>query len=141
MDNQLEKFSPLLNNLTGLTKVVAKRILNGDFVEALDKIMSSSGTEDKVNASKDLIRIAVRKVTDAIKRKIAVIITVITGVLGIIITLVTLAAGGNVIIPLAIFAVIIVLTWIITGNVFNGIANKITDKLFASVKTMVFKDS
>jgi uncharacterized membrane protein YjfL (UPF0719 family) len=89
---------------------------------------------DANDAVKDLIKIAARKVTNAMRRKIAVIFTIITGILGIIITLETLAANGNVIIPIVIFAVIIVIIWVVTGKIFNAIAQKVSEKILSSVK-------
>jgi Flp pilus assembly protein TadB len=132
---QLETFDALFNKQTGLTKTITKKIINNDFVEALNKILISTGVGDINDAVKKLIEKAVREVTNSVRRKIATIFTIIFGILGIIITLVTLAAGGNVIIPLVIFAIIIVVIWLVTGNIFKRIANKITDKIFTSVKT------
>jgi membrane glycosyltransferase len=136
MDIQLENFNPLFDSLTGLTKIIAKRILGRDFVEAINKIQINDGAVDANDAVKDMIKIAARKVTNAIRRKIAVIFTIITGIIGIIITLVTLAANGNVIIPIVIFAVIIVIIWVVTGKIFNAIAQKVSDKILSSIKTL-----
>jgi Flp pilus assembly protein TadB len=141
MNIQLETFDALLNKQTGLVKTVTKKIINSDFVEALNKILINTGVGDINDAVKKLIDKAVREVTNSVRRKIATIFTIIFCILGTIITLVTLAAGGNVIIPLVIFAIIIVIIWLVTGNIFKRIANKITDKIFTTVKQSIPMDN
>jgi Flp pilus assembly protein TadB len=137
MNIQLETFNTLLNSQTGLTKTVAKKILNRDFVEALNKIMNSSGAEDKNDGIKKLIEIAVRKVTDGIRRKIAVTFTIILSLFAVIAAVITLVLNGNIIIPLVIFAVIIALIWIVTGNIFKHFAQKMSAAIFKAVESKI----
>jgi hypothetical protein len=137
MSIQLETFNTLLNSKNWLTKTAAKKILNRDFVEALNKIMNSSGAEDKNDGLKKLIDIAVRKVTDGIRRKIAVTFTIILSLFAVIATIVTLVLNGNIIIPLVIFAVIIAIIWIVTGNIFKHFAQKMSATIFKTVESKI----
>jgi hypothetical protein len=139
MNIQLETFNSLLSSLKGPTKMVAKRILNRDFVEALNKIPDDPGKEDINNALKSLLETAARKVTNAVARRIAVVCTVIVGIIAIISIIVTSATGGNVIIPIVIFAVIIVIIWIITGKTSKNVAHKVSDKMFKVIESKIVK--
>jgi hypothetical protein len=137
MSIQLETFNTLLDSQTGLTKTVAKKILNRDFVDALNKIMNSGGAEDKNDGLKKLIDIAALKTTDSIRRKIAVTFTIILSLLAVIVTIVTLVLKGNIIIPLVIFAVIIAIIWIVTGNIFKLFAQKMSVTIFKAVESKI----
>ena len=137
MNVQLETLNTMLNSQTGLTKTVVKKILNRDFVEALNKIMNSDSAENKNDGIKKLIDIAVQKVTGGIRRKIAVIFTVIFGIIGVIASIVTSVLGGNIIIPLVIFAVIIAIIWIVTGSIFKTFAHKISGIIFKAVESKI----
>jgi hypothetical protein len=126
MNVQLGTLTPIVSTLRGPAKIVAKRILGPDMVDAINAIPVNDGTVDTNKAVLSLIALAVRKVTGGMRRNVAVTFTVIFGIIAIIISLITFFAGGNAVIPATIFAVIIAIIWIITGLIFGSIARKVT---------------
>ena len=81
-----------------------------------------------------LVSGAVENVVSEIGRTILAALTIVAGIFSVATIIVTLIAGGNVLIPLIISAVIIVVIWVIISVVFRLIASIITRAILEFVK-------
>jgi hypothetical protein len=135
MTIQIESFTPLFGRLRGPTKWVAKRILNPDLVDALNAIPNKDGVVDSNEALKNLIALATRKVTNGIAAKIALIFTIVLGVIGVITTTVTFFTGTHIIITIVIFAIILMCVWIVSYKISKLTARKISGIIFKAIES------
>jgi ABC-type multidrug transport system fused ATPase/permease subunit len=131
---QPETFNEMFGNLTGLTKKIAIKIFNTELADNVKKNLNNYGVKNSSDALKKLIEMAVQKSVKGIRTKIAVILTIIIGIIALIAIIVTLAASGNIIIPIVIFAILILITWLITEKIFKQIAYKISGKIFKTIE-------
>ncbi|MDR0516985.1 MAG: hypothetical protein LBH25_08075 [Fibromonadaceae bacterium] len=132
-----ETFNELLGGLTGFAKPVAKKILNSDFAEEVKKILNNCSIENASDALKKLVDIAVQKAANGIRFKIAMILTVIAGIFAVLTTIATLAASGNIAIPIAVSVVLIAMIWLITGIVSKLISRRISGIIFKVVASKI----
>jgi hypothetical protein len=135
MTIQLESFTPLFGKLRGPTKWVAKRILNPDLVDALNAIPNRDGVVDSTEAFKNLIALAAGKVTNGIGARIALIFTIVIGVIGVITTTVTFFTDTHVIITIVIFATILMGVWIVSYKISKFAARKISNTIFKVIES------
>jgi hypothetical protein len=135
MTIQLESFTPLFGKLRGPTKWIAKKILNPDLVDALNASPNRDGVVNSNDALKNLIALAARKVTDGIGAKIALIFTIVLGVIGVITTTVTFFTGTHIIITIVIFVIILILPWIVSYKISKLTARKISGILFKAIES------
>jgi Flp pilus assembly protein TadB len=133
-ENVEQTLNELTGNLTGLTKLVATKVLNSGFTEQVKKVLDNSSVENASNALKKLIETAVQKVANGIRLKVAMILTVIVGIFAVFAIIAMLAAGGNIIIPIVVFAVIIAIIWFVTGTISKLIARRISGIIFNAIE-------
>jgi len=122
----LSKLNEAIGGLKGLPGKVIRKILNNDFLVKVIKI-----------ADKHLLRKYINSTTQnavfQITGKIGLILSIIILVIMLIPFFITLAAGGKILIPVIVFAVITALFWliicIITGKITNGISGLIYGKI------------
>ena len=126
---QLESFNEIIGSLKGLTKRVAVKIINDDFLEAVKKILNSYGVKDASDAIKKLLDISTQKATNVIQRKFLKVLTLIIGFFTVVASILTLAFRGNVIIPVVVSALIIVIIWIVTNQISKLIARRVSDRI------------
>jgi hypothetical protein len=134
---KIETFDKMLDSLSGFSKTVAKKILNNDFINKVDKDMNGLGDEAMRHALKKLINSAVKESVNSIIRKIAVILTVIISFLSIITTIVTHIIGGNITIPIVFLLSLVALNWVITSIISKSLAGKISGLIFNAVEEKI----
>jgi len=123
-------------SLKGTTYKVANKIMS-DYSEALSKI-----TIDNMKTGlEELVRLSVQKIATAICTKVAMGLSVFVGVIGII----TLIAGGNIVIPLVISAIFIGLIWLMAkiGSIIiaRNMAKATTHLIFKAIEDVVARYS
>ena len=121
-----DKLNEAMGSLKGLSGKVIRKILNNDFLVKIIKIADKHLLKKNINS---ITQNAVFQITG----KIGLILSIIILVIMLFPFFITLAAGGKIIIPVIVFAVIIALTWliisIITGKITNGISGLIYGKI------------
>lgn len=138
--NQLE-LDDLPGNLTGLSKIVAKKVLNNSFSEEVKNSIISFGVENASKTVKKLIKSAAGNAVSGILKNFAMALTVITCIISVIVIIVTLISGGNIVIPITILAVLVVLIWICTILITNKIAHKVSEIIFKAIEGNRFIES
>lgn len=123
-----------INNLSGLTKIATKKILNSGFADEMRKTLNNFGAENANNAVKTLIKTSANKTINGITRKFTIVLVTIISIIAVIAIIITLIAGGNIVVPIAILAALIVIIWIVTKLVTNGIAQKVSDVIFKAIE-------
>jgi len=138
MDEDTKKaFNELTVNLTGLTKLLAIKILNSDFIEKVKRILNNYGVENANDALKTLAETAVQKAANGIRWKIAIISTIIVGIFTMLAIIVLLAAGGNIVIPIVIALILIAIIWFATGAITKLIARKVASIILKEIKSKI----
>jgi hypothetical protein len=82
------------------------------------------GIENANNALEKLVDSAVQKTANGIRLKISIIITVIASIFAVLAIIATHAIGGNIMIPIAIFAILIANK--VSGIIFKEVEEKIS---------------
>ena len=118
-----------IDKLRGPSKWIARRLLKGSFISDVDKALTSQGS-DRENAIKRLMYMAIQKVTNQIRRRVATVPTVIV----LIVVLLALIIGNNIVAPLVVAVILITITWLVTIKVFNGIARKTSDAIYKAIE-------
>jgi len=122
----LNKVNEAIGGLKGLPGKVVRKILNNDFLVKVIKIADKHLLKKYINS-------AAQNAVFQITGKIGLILSIILLVIMLIPFIITLAAGGKIIIPVIVFAVIAALIWlvicIITGKITNGISGLIYSKI------------
>jgi hypothetical protein len=132
-----ETFNELIGNLSGFAKPVAKRILNSSFAEEVKKTLNKHGVENANDALKGLVDAAVQKAANGIRFKIAMILTVIASIFAILTIIATLAASGNITIPITISVVLIAMIWFATGVISKLIARKVSGIILKAIESKI----
>ncbi|MDR2584094.1 MAG: hypothetical protein LBC75_11485 [Fibromonadaceae bacterium] len=132
-----ETFNELMVNLTGLTKLLAIKILNNDFAEEVKRILNNYGVENANDALKKLVETAVQKVANGIRWKIAIISNIIVGIFAILAIIVLLAASGNIVIPIVIAIILIAIIWFATGAVTKLIVRRVASIILKEIKSKI----
>ncbi|MCL2624123.1 MAG: hypothetical protein FWD31_10710 [Planctomycetaceae bacterium] len=130
----LEALEQSLGNLTGLNKWVAKKILKGGFIEKIKKTLNSDNANEISNVIKKLVDTAAQQAAIAVAAKISFVLTIIAGLFALLAVIVTLVLGGNIIIPIAAFAVLIVMIWFVTGSISRTIARRVSGVVFKTIE-------
>jgi uncharacterized membrane protein len=123
---QLGAFSELIGNLTGPTKLIANKILNSSFAEDVKKILNNCGIENASDALKKLIDVAVQQSADKIRLNIAIVSIIILSIVDILAIIGVHYIDGNIMIPIAVFAVLAVIIWSVTGKISKMISKNVT---------------
>ena len=131
------QFNELIDGLGGFSKAAAEKILNNNFAEEVKKSLNSYGVENASDFVKKLVETASRKTVNRITQKVAIILTVIISIIFVIGIIVTLAAGGNIVIPIMALVILIAIVWVVTGLISNGIARKVSDILFKAIEERI----
>jgi|GEM_PF-2539506 len=118
-----------IGTLTGISKIVARKVLKSSSIE------DASNTEIASNAFKELIIIATQKAANGIKNKIALILTIVTGIISAIAIIITLIAGGKYIIPIIVLVILVLLIWIISGIISKRVANNISGLILNAIES------
>jgi len=127
-ENQIliDKVSEAAGGLKGLPGKVVRKILNNDFLVKVIKIADNHLLKKHINS---VTQNAVFQITG----KVGLILSIIILVIMLIPFFITLAAGGKIIIPVIVFAVIAALIWliicIVTGKITNGVSSLIYSKI------------
>ena len=121
-----DKLNEVIGSLKGLSGKVIRKILNNDFLVKIIKIADKHLLKKNINS---ITQNAVFQITG----KIGLILSIIILVIMLIPFFITLAAGGKIIIPVIVFAVIAALIWliicIVTGKITNGVSSLIYSKI------------
>lgn len=128
----LGSFEQAIGSLTGPSKLVARKILKGNFVEEMNRILSSSGT-DRASAVKRLVDMATQKAASKIRRQIAVPPTIIA----VFFALLALAISGNIVVPIVVAAILIAIIWLVTGQITKAIAHKASATIFKVIERSI----
>jgi Pyruvate/2-oxoacid:ferredoxin oxidoreductase gamma subunit len=134
---QQETSKEMFGNLTGLTKKVAIKIYNSDLADNVKKNLNNRGIKDSSDALRKVVEIGAEKSVKGIGRKFTIVLSIIIAVIAAAAVIVTLVTKGNIIIPIIIFAVLILITWLITGKIFKMIARKISGKIYKAIEGRV----
>lgn len=139
--NQLQSgfLKEQLENLSGMTKMVAKKILNNDFINEAKKSINSNDVEYTRKTIKILLYTTTQKVMNKIGQKIAVILTIISGIPFIIAILIILAAGGNIIIPIVSLITLIILIWVVAYQICKQISRKSSEIIFKAIEEKIIQ--
>jgi len=136
---QLETLGKFTDNLTGFSKIIAKKILNSDFLEKAKNSLAGSD----ITAAKTTLKLVVDKATqnaaNAVRLKIMVILTVIVGILAILAAIVVKAAGGSVAIPIVVAVILVLIIRFISIMITKSIANKVSGIIFKSIEGEITK--
>jgi len=131
---QLETLEQLFGNLTGLNKWVAQKILHSGFIEEIKKTLNRTERNEINNALKKLVEMAIQQTTNALGRKVAFILTIIAGVFTFLVVIVTLVAGGNVVIPIMVSIILIAIIWFVMGKMSKLIATRVSGMVFEAIE-------
>jgi len=137
MDEDKKAFNELTVNLTGLTKLLAIKILNSDFAEEVKRILNSYGVEKANDALKKLVEATVQKAANGIRWKITIISTIIVGIFAMLAIIVLLAAGGNIAIPIVIAIILIAIIWFATGAITKLIAHRVASIILKEIESKI----
>ena len=128
---QLEQ---MFDNLTGLNKWVAQKILNSGFVEEMKKTLNRSDRNEISNALKKLTDMAVQQAAKSLGWKVAFILTVLTGAFTLLAIIVMLAIGGSIIIPIVASVILVAIIWFVIGQMSKLIASRISGMIFKAIE-------
>jgi len=136
MPETINKFT---DNLTGFSKVIAKKIMNGDFAEKVKRISMDYGSAKSKNALNMLVRNTVLAAANAIRLKIMVILIVIVIILAILASVITVTFNGSVAIPIIVAVFLVLIMWTISIIVIKSIANKVSGMIVKSIEGEITK--
>ena len=131
---QLETLEQLFGNFTGPSKWVARKILKRGFVERIRTTLNNTDRNDINNVLMRLVDTAVQQATNVIRWKVALILTIITGVFSLLAVIVTLVIGGSIIIPIVTSVILIVTIWFASGIVSRLIARTVSGMVFKVIE-------
>ena len=116
----------------GLSGKVIRKILNNDFFVKVVKIADKHLLKKYINST---TQNAVLQITG----KAGLILSIILLVIMLIPFFITLAAGGKIIIPIIVFAVIAVLIWLVICVITNKITNGISNLIYRKINDLIVK--
>jgi len=140
MSEETGNISEILNNVSGIKKLLFKNIFSKEFIKEVDNISKGQINEAAVNILKIMINKAAKKAVFFYNQKIAIILTIILCVIFIPIIITTLLANGKIIITLIILLLLIVIIWIISVIVSKRLTEKLSDLVFKVVNDKMLKN-
>ena len=130
-------FTDVTDNLSGLNKLIANKILNNDFKVNVNKILSSQPASMAGDAIKNLIESTAQTAAKAIVLKLVIIPIILVCIFAVPVIIVTLTAGGNIVIPIIVTLVLIILIRLIAGIVSKMIARKVCGTIFMIIEDKI----
>ncbi|MDR0516830.1 MAG: hypothetical protein LBH25_07270 [Fibromonadaceae bacterium] len=134
-EKQIEQtFNELFGSLTGPSKWIATKILKNDFADKVKRILNNSSVEKASEALKKLIETATQKTASVIRLKIAMVLTIIIGILTVLAIIGASTVGGNIMLPIVVSVILIAIIWFVTGIISKFIVRKISGIIFKVIE-------